>query len=109
MLSSLRNSDFSIDKTVIKKRKLEIEYFIIGNAPENTHSQFKLLFLVRNKKWIKSKSYYNENQNAFDSSKTANLILIENQEFDYAFEILYNGYKIVPSYFFSLVVIAVAQ
>lgn len=103
LLNYLEKSNFPIDKSIIQKKELEIEYFILGKSPENNHPLFKLLFLVRQLRWIDSLEYYNSHQDNFDSSKTSRSILIEfgklaakNSEFQISFNILSKCYKSEP-------------
>lgn len=104
LLNYLRNSNFPIDQSVVQKRELEIEYFVLNKSPENIHPLFHLLYLVRQNNWSAAFNYFNDNQNIFDLSRTSSLILgefgdlaIRNQSFQLAFSILSKVFKSYPS------------
>ena len=100
LLEYLKDCNFPIDQSVVQKRELEIQYFVLKKSPENNHSLFQLLYLVRINEWTKAFDYFVKNQNLFDSSRTSSLILnefgnlaIENQEFQLAFDVIWNASK----------------
>lgn len=84
----------SVNKDVIEKRLLELQFSKLSRSVENSNPLFSLLFLVRNGDWKSALAYFQSHGDVFDDSKTSILILFEfaglaarNREFGLAFEV----------------------